>query len=447
MNPSSQPTWNAPPNWPSPPDGWSPPPGWQPDPAWGPAPEGWEFTAAEEPVEQDSSPPPPVIKLLPLKRAWKILALLDRHLADGESVRGLFLATSFRPTLDFAAVTTSRVVAGSSLQPKDDLPISVDGAEITSVEATSGRMGSSKIRIDRRAGSAIEAFRLSTADVETFSRMVDQLTGAMGASGHSTGAPAVPGPSQPFGDTPEKAKHIADDLAHLLGYAAEACTRGDVVAEERHLHSAVGLASRVPMLSRRETRRWIESRIAAEARSGRVRKSTRLLGVVDAQGLGADDLRLYDDRIVCGKEAHALDARVSAAVELDGQVVVSHRPTMTRMAVGSILPGSALIPGMALQKKQSTDTRVARFMVVHPEWTLSVRIPPGNVSAVRPLALQVNRIADELRTAVTPPSPAPAAPPGDDVISKLERVGKLLEQGVITTEQATQLRDDVLRGT
>jgi hypothetical protein len=49
------------------------------------------------------------------------------------------------------------------------------------------------------------------------------------------------------------------------------------------------------------------------------------------------------------------------------------------MAAGSILPGTALIPGLAFQKKKKNDLRETVFTVSGVDWSLSVEISPKSI--------------------------------------------------------------------
>ena len=54
-------------------------------------------------------------------------------------------------------------------------------------------------------------------------------------------------------------------------------------------------------------------------------------------------------------QEYLVDEFVEAQVYQDGEIQITQRPTLTRMAAGAILPGSALIPGLAFQKKKKND--------------------------------------------------------------------------------------------
>ena len=71
----------------------------------------------------------------------------------------------------------------------------------------------------------------------------------------------------------------------------------------------------------------------------------------------------------------------------------SSRPTLTRMAVGAVLPGSALIPGFALQKKEITDSRELFFVLEHPDWLETVQIAPEYEGEMKKVAAGVNQAA------------------------------------------------------
>jgi hypothetical protein len=69
---------------------------------------------------------------------------------------------------------------------------------------------------------------------------------------------------------------------------------------------------------------------------------------------------------------------------------------LTRMAMGSVLPGTALIPRPGAAKTEIHDTRELFFIVEHPEWHRLVKIDPHYAGAVRELVVAVNQAAREI---------------------------------------------------
>jgi hypothetical protein len=68
------------------------------------------------------------------------------------------------------------------------------------------------------------------------------------------------------------------------------------------------------------------------------------------------EFHLWKDRIIAADgSVYLIDEHVRASVEMAGNVTVTTHPTLARMAAGSLLPGSALIPGLAFQKQEVHD--------------------------------------------------------------------------------------------
>src|SRR5690606_6054895 len=74
-------------------------------------------------------------------------------------------------------------------------------------------------------------------------------------------------------------------------------------------------------------------------------------------------IAIFEDWIVQGSVARPIDPYTQAQVYVDGQTQITTRPTLTRMALLSPLPGSALGAGLATAKKSVSDLRVAEFQV------------------------------------------------------------------------------------
>lgn len=247
-----------------------------------------------------------------------------------------------------------------------------------------------------------------------------------------------------------------------LTAAMEHAAAGKVEAEERAIRTAVQVAKTV---GGRAARKATEQRVTAM--TGRsLRVGSTYIGTVTAEDVFSQHGRkgkllqvvtaekwceVRSDRVITPTKAYPIDATTTAQVYLDGQELVTQRPTLTRMALLSPLPGSALIPGMALQKKEKTDSRQGEFQVGGLGWSLRVIVHPDQLSNPRQLAEQINRHAsDRARTAETaPPQPAAeramnAAPASDDLLTKLERLQALVTSGAITQQEADVLKRDIL---
>lgn len=189
----------------------------------------------------------------------------------------------------------------------------------------------------------------------------------------------------------QKHEHLVSPILQALAEAEAAAATGDVVTEELALGRAQRTAASAGMLSFRPST-WCEEEIHARAAAGRLRHDVEVLGTVGA------NLLLMSDRILQGGTVRLMDERVSAAVEVGGQVLHSTRPTMTRMAVGSVLPGSALLVGLAVPKTKTSDMRTASFILVHPEWRIIEPIDPDGAHEVSGLAAQINAISAQRRS-------------------------------------------------
>lgn len=210
-------------------------------------------------------------------------------------------------------------------------------------------------------------------------------------------------------------------LRDPLDAAARAAETGDVVLEEREIQQGARRAEEVPFLPG-----LYNERLAEYTRQGKLRRG-KLLGHVG-------EIWIWEDRILAAdKSVYAMDGHVHAEVDTAGNISVSRRPTLTRMAMGAMLPGSALIPGFALAKKETLDSRELYFILEHPEWGAVVKVEPQFGEAVRTIAVGVNQAARRLaKTDTVPAVPAPGTP---DVLDRLHRLGELRASGVLTDEE------------
>lgn len=151
-------------------------------------------------------------------------------------------------------------------------------------------------------------------------------------------------------------------------------------------------------------------------------------------------IEIWTKRIRSNSVEHLVDQFVQADVYQDGDIQVIQRPTMTRMAAGAILPGSALIPGLAFQKKKKSDLRKTTFIVAHSEWQLSVEISPKDVTRARSIASQLNLAA---RTAAKNSVQVPdrIVPSKVDELIKLD---KLVSAGAISLEEFEKIKAEII---
>ena len=166
------------------------------------------------------------------------------------------------------------------------------------------------------------------------------------------------------------------------------------------------------------------------------------LNKLDRVTTGGKSARVYSDRIFHGENVYIVDQHTGAQVILDGVTQITQRPTLTRMALLSPLPGTALIPGLAFQKKKENDMRTASFIVASAQWSFTIPIDPNMISGPREIAERINRIAAALET------------PGIDLsargitsvseIEELKEIRNLLEAGVVNSDEAEHLKLKVL---
>ncbi len=162
------------------------------------------------------------------------------------------------------------------------------------------------------------------------------------------------------------------------------------------------------------------------------------------------NLTVFDDRVHRGAGARPIDAFTQAQVFLDGQVQVTSRPSMTAGLLGSVLPGTALLPALAFGKKEKTDTRQAEFHVGSRDWTFSMSIPVQSVGSARSIAQRINAIADgmerDARSSQISSSPTvtPSMSDDADLTSQIERIVALERSGAITAEQATAMKARII---
>lgn len=251
----------------------------------------------------------------------------------------------------------------------------------------------------------------------------------------------------------------AEVIDELLRLAESAGNSGDVLLEEKYILDAKNYAR---AYGDRKDRKHTDREIIRRDIQGELRSGSQRIGIVDSEGflaqwsrkgtltgVGGSDAKTIEvrsDRIIAGDTARLIDEFTSAQVYLDGQTQVVQRPTLTRMALLSPLPGSAIIAGMALQKKTTVDTREAEFQIGSVGWQLRIRIAPAAVNSARAIAEQVNRVAAAAEKQPHAASPTPMGN-GDRVsgaIEQLERIEYLVERGTIDSSEAARLRALIL---
>jgi len=172
------------------------------------------------------------------------------------------------------------------------------------------------------------------------------------------------------------------------------------------------------------------------------------LNSISSVQTGGASAKIYSDRILHGGQAHAIDAFTGAQVTLDGITQITQRPTLTRMAILSPLPGTALIPGLALQKKTKNDMRTATFIAASADWSLTITVSPDNMSGPRRIAEQINKIAQSMELALTvnntPIHVAPAPLEATSKIEELQGLRALFQDGVINQAEFDQLKKEIV---
>jgi len=169
---------------------------------------------------------------------------------------------------------------------------------------------------------------------------------------------------------------------------------------------------------------------------------------VTAKGEGSSkDLKVYRRVLLQGNELRLIDGDVSAEVTSNGGVQVTHRPTVTRMAAGAILPGSALIPGLAFQKKKTVDSRTTYFVCAHPEWMLDVNVNPDASGEAFKAAKFINKQAESMANASPAVLQQPASHGSSGEGSPAERLREmkaLLDEGLITQDDFDSFKKSIL---
>ena len=136
-----------------------------------------------------------------------------------------------------------------------------------------------------------------------------------------------------------------------------------------------------------------------------------------------------------------LDPAIAVELSSDGQLLVSHRPTLTRMALLSPLPGTALIPGLALQKEVRKDERRTALTLTHPQWQIRLELDPDDIADIRPTVRRLEAMLDAL-----PIEPETTASADDrDPIELIRRLGALRDAGVLNTEEFEAKKAELLR--
>jgi hypothetical protein len=156
-------------------------------------------------------------------------------------------------------------------------------------------------------------------------------------------------------------------------------------------------------------------------------------------------IEVWSKRIRCGNQEYLVDEFVEAQVYQDGEIQITQRPTLTRMAAGAILPGSALIPGLAFQKKKKNDMRETVFTVSGVDWSLKVEISPNQVTTARSIATQINQVAKKIGKTTPINVTDMTTPTAGSKVDQLTKLESLRSSGVISEDEFVLLKSQILK--
>ena len=249
------------------------------------------------------------------------------------------------------------------------------------------------------------------------------------------------------------AERVRPDHRELLERAAAAAAAGDIDREEQLIHQVRAAVQRTKVgrdlravdaeLDRMHSEGLV--RIGA-TRFGRLLNPNafdRFIGV--PTGDRVNELEVWSDRVIADGRLYMVSDSTVARLYLDGEVHMSTRPSLTTMAALAPLPGSALAAGLAMPKKEFSDHRTAELHILDSGWSVVIKLNPGAMTEPRRIAERLNATVEAASR--QPRSTGLAEPPReDDLIAGLERIGALLEKGVITDDEAAALKRRLLDG-
>jgi hypothetical protein len=172
-------------------------------------------------------------------------------------------------------------------------------------------------------------------------------------------------------------------------------------------------------------------------RAGSDASSRKLSDLFDG---GGNAIEVYENVVIHLGVEHTLDQFTSCEVTMNGQVQVTHRPTLTRMGLLAPLPGTALIAGFALGKKTTHDSREVLVTIASTSWTCSTRVSHSNLAKVKAIANRLNKICESLGV----DSQREIKPSGESKIERLTELNKLLESGLISKKEADLLKNEIM---
>jgi hypothetical protein len=280
----------------------------------------------------------------------------------------------------------------------------------------------------------------------------------------------------PFGDLtkmrgfPQEFEHTRKPLvaayraAVAAGYAHDYILQGLCLGETDVIRKAQGGWFRTILL-----KNWCDETLARLGSEGFFYGDSEVYGVIETiaevlttNGRAASwrryvhgpELIILSDAIVFNGRQFNYDSLMTVSLTVDGELIASFRPTLTRMAALSFLPGTALIPGLALPKEKKTDERTAILAITHPDWQLAVQVDVDKLPVLRPIILrleaqlaEVSRRADEadeeLRSSrELQRNPSEPRPPS--VVEELTKLSAMVTSGFLTEDEAAELKSDLL---
>ena len=183
----------------------------------------------------------------------------------------------------------------------------------------------------------------------------------------------------------------------------------------------------------------------------------RLVGNLSGKGFLGGQLHVFENRIFSPSRNLELDENTVAEVVLEGEKIVSARPTLTRMAALSFLPGTALIPGLALQKKTVKDERQLIVVIANASGSITMNLDMSQLANAKAIASQINAIAEQKHRAnsgaslVAPESSAetsqvtPASTTlTSSVADELIKLKGLLDSGHISDEEFAIMKKQLI---
>ena len=190
---------------------------------------------------------------------------------------------------------------------------------------------------------------------------------------------------------------------------------------------------------------------SAEEITAKKEKRGALLAEVTGFGLGQSGVKVYEGEIHVNGSIRQIDTSTFAEVVSNGQVLMTTRPTLTRMALLAPIPGSALLPGLALAKKQTHDTRSTEIVVAGLNWQATARVNPNDVGRATAVANRINAIANSLMSTQVPLTHSQnqlqpnSSSGGDlDLASQLSSLNELFKSGALSEEEFNKAKSRIL---